>query len=207
MKIIETERWVPSKEDPSRSEYIGQRTGQEVFEELRQQLENMGCLPDEYFLLDQRWENGREIPSDQWELNELTEILRREGDFDLLTVMLGTNDLLTMVRSGSAKVAVRMEQFLTEFLQVQPMVCRPEQVLLIAPPSTALGEMAPSSTGLDEACRELGDYYADIAEKLHLHFVNASVWPVELGADGVHMTAKGHQIFAEELKKVLADIF
>ena len=32
MKIIETERWVPSKEDPSRSEYIGQRTGQEVFE-------------------------------------------------------------------------------------------------------------------------------------------------------------------------------
>ena len=207
MKIIETERWVPSKEDPSRSEYIGQRTGQEVFEELRQQLENMGCLPDEYFLLDQRWENGREIPSDQWELNELTEILRREGDFDLLTVMLGTNDLLTMVRSGSAKVAVRMEQFLTEFLQVQPMVCRPEQVLLIAPPSTALGEMAPSSNGLDEACRELGDYYADIAEKLHLHFVNASVWPVELGADGVHMTAKGHQIFAEELKKVLADIF
>lgn len=100
-----------------------------------------------------------------------------------------------------------MEQFLTEFLQVQPMVCRPEQVLLIAPPSTALGEMAPSSNGLDEACRELGDYYADIAEKLHLHFVNASVWPVELGADGVHMTAKGHQIFAKELKKVLADIF
>ena len=152
-------------------------------------------------------ENGREIPSDQWELNELTEILRREGDFDLLTVMLGTNDLLTMVRSGSAKVAVRMEQFLTEFLQVQPMVCRPGQVLLIAPPSTALGEMAPSSIGLDEACHELGDYYADIAEKLHLHFVNASVWPVELGSDGVHMTAKGHQILAEELKKVLADIF
>ena len=56
MKIIETERWVPSKEDPSRSEYIGQRTGQEVFEELRQQLENMGCLPDEYFLLDQQCE-------------------------------------------------------------------------------------------------------------------------------------------------------
>ena len=55
--------------------------------------------------------------------------------------------------------------------------------------------------------RELGDYYADIAEKLHLHFVNASVWPVELGADGVYMTAKGHQIFAEECKKVLADIF
>lgn len=152
-------------------------------------------------------ENGREIPSDRWEFNELVNHLRQESDFDLLTVMLGTNDLLMMVRSGSAKVAVRMEQFLTELLNVQPTVCCPEQILLIAPPSTALGEMAPSSAGLDEACRELGVYYGDIAEKLHIHFANASVWPVELGADGVHMTAKGHQIFAEELKKVLADIF
>lgn len=152
-------------------------------------------------------ENGREIPSDRWEFNELVNYLRQESDFDLLTVMLGTNDLLMMVRSGSAKVAVRMEQFLTELLNVQPAVCRPEQILLIAPPSTALGEMAPSSATLDEACRELGDYYGDIAEKLHIHFANASVWPVELGSDGVHMTAKGHQIFAEELKKVLADIF
>ena len=47
-------------------------------------------------------ENGREIPSDRWEFNELADFLRQEPDFDLLTIMLGTNDLLTMVRSGSA---------------------------------------------------------------------------------------------------------
>ena len=69
-------------------------------------------------------ENGREIPSDRWEFNELADFLRQEPDFDLLTIMLGTNDLLTMVRSGSAKVAVRMEQFLTELLNTQPNVCR-----------------------------------------------------------------------------------
>ena len=108
-------------------------------------------------------ENGREIPLDRWEFNELADFLRQEPDFDLLTIMLGTNDLLTMVRSGSAKVAVRMEQFLTELLNTQPNVCRTEQILLIAPPSTVLGKMAPSSAALDEACRELGDYYADIA--------------------------------------------
>lgn len=62
MKIIETERWEPSKADPGRSEYIGQRTGQEVFEELRQRLHHTGYLPDEYFLLAQEWEHGREIP-------------------------------------------------------------------------------------------------------------------------------------------------
>ena len=55
----------------------------------------------------------------------------RSGDFDLLTIMLGTNDLLTMVRSGSAKVAVRMEQFLTELLQVHSQTSAgPEQILV-----------------------------------------------------------------------------
>lgn len=62
MKIIETERWEPTKEDPGKKEYAGQRTGQEVFEELRQRLQHMGYLPDEYFLLDIDWEHGREIP-------------------------------------------------------------------------------------------------------------------------------------------------
>ena len=60
--MIERERWEPIPEDPQRMRYVGQRTAQEVFEELRQRLENIGYLPDEYFILDADWENGREIP-------------------------------------------------------------------------------------------------------------------------------------------------
>lgn len=62
MKIIELECWQRSAADPRRTEYVGQRTAQEVFEELKYQLESTGYLPDEYFLLDREWENGREIP-------------------------------------------------------------------------------------------------------------------------------------------------
>lgn len=36
----------------------------EVFKELKYRLESQGYLPDEYFLLDIKWENGREIPKD-----------------------------------------------------------------------------------------------------------------------------------------------
>ena len=64
MKPIELERWEPSPDDPRRKVYAGQRTAQEVFEELKYRLENMGYLPDEYFLLNREWENGREIPKD-----------------------------------------------------------------------------------------------------------------------------------------------
>ena len=57
-------RQEPSPEDPRRKQYAGQRTAQEVFEELKHRLEGMGYLPDEYFLMDRDWENGREIPRD-----------------------------------------------------------------------------------------------------------------------------------------------
>ena len=64
MKIIELERWQRSAADPRRMEYVGQPTAQEVFEELKYRLGSTGYLPDEYFLIDSEWENGREIPKD-----------------------------------------------------------------------------------------------------------------------------------------------
>ena len=64
MNVIEFERWEPSADDPRKLEYAGQRPAAEVFEELKHRLESRGCLPDEYFLLDSFWENGREIPKD-----------------------------------------------------------------------------------------------------------------------------------------------
>ena len=62
MNVIQFDRWKPSTDDPRKLEYAGQRTAAEVFEELKHRLESQGYLPDEYFLLDSFWENGREIP-------------------------------------------------------------------------------------------------------------------------------------------------
>ena len=64
MEIIEFDRWRPSVDNPRQLEYVGQRTAEEVFSELKHRLEGQGHLPDEYFLLSDRWENGREIPRD-----------------------------------------------------------------------------------------------------------------------------------------------
>ena len=64
MKIIEFDRWKPSADNPQKLEYAGQRTAEEVFEELKHRLEVTGCLPDEYFELRDKWADGREIPKD-----------------------------------------------------------------------------------------------------------------------------------------------
>ena len=64
MKQIEFERWEPDAENPRRLNYAGQRTAEEVFHELEARLDSVGYLPDEYLLLDIRWQNGREMPRD-----------------------------------------------------------------------------------------------------------------------------------------------
>lgn len=64
MKQIEFERWIPDAENPRKLTYAGQRTAEDVFHELTAQLDSVGYLPDEYFLMDMGWRNGREIPKD-----------------------------------------------------------------------------------------------------------------------------------------------
>ena len=66
MKIIELEKWTPSADDPRRREYAGQRTAQEVFEELKYRLESQGYLTDEYFLRDSHNQHISDIRSDKF---------------------------------------------------------------------------------------------------------------------------------------------
>ena len=64
MKQIEFERWEPDAENPRRLKYAGQHAAEEVYQELKARLDSVGYLPDEYLLLDNRWQNGREMPRD-----------------------------------------------------------------------------------------------------------------------------------------------
>ena len=64
MKQIEFERWEPDAENPRKLNYAGQRKAEDVFHELEASLDSVGYLPDEYLLLDRRWQNGREMPRD-----------------------------------------------------------------------------------------------------------------------------------------------
>lgn len=62
MKPIELELWEPKPEDPRYLRYVGQPVAEDVFRELEQRLKDTGFLPDEYFLMDMEWGNGKQIP-------------------------------------------------------------------------------------------------------------------------------------------------
>jgi len=66
MPIIETAVWTPPSDNQGRRAYAGQRTAQEVFNDLEAHLRSVGYLPDEYFLFDRKWDDGRLFPEDGW---------------------------------------------------------------------------------------------------------------------------------------------
>lgn len=62
MESIKLEHWEPDPANKRYVRYVSQQRAEEAFLELKQRLDSMGMLPDEYFLMDTEWENGREIP-------------------------------------------------------------------------------------------------------------------------------------------------
>ena len=62
MEPIELEHWEHDPSDPRYLRYVSQPIAEDVFQELKQWPEHTGMLPDEYFVMDMEWEDGREIP-------------------------------------------------------------------------------------------------------------------------------------------------
>ena len=130
--------------------------------------------------------NGREIPGGP----ELF-----PADTGLLTVMLGTNDLLR--GRSPAETAARMERFLAG-LELEK-----GKTLLIAPPPLARGawvmdrELAGNSA-------VLAGLYRTLSARLGIRFADAAGWGVTQTFDGVHFTEAGHRAFAAGLLRELA---
>ena len=130
-------------------------------------------------------ENGREIPSAAPTI---------PADTDLLIVMLGTNDLLQ--GRSPEQAAERLERFLAA------VPLDRNKILLIAPPSVALGAWVPSPQLIDDfhtfarCCKVL-------AEKMGIRFTDAGRWDIPLAYDSVHFTEQGHKAFATKLLEEL----
>ncbi len=150
-------------------------------------------------------ENGREIPHDRLSLKAFEVMILREAPFDLLTVMLGTNDMFIMPSPDAEKITARMEEFLRSALALPAIAGDGRKVLLIAPPPTEIGR-AYEDERYDKISASLGPAYAALAKKMGINFADALSWGVKTGPDGVHFTEDGHRAFARGLEKILERI-
>lgn len=153
-----------------------------------------------------RWEvvncglNGRMIPYTSWQKNELYHILREEHP-TLLSVMLGTNDLLNAMKPSAEQTAAHMEQFLRgiqEETKDQPL-----QLLLVSPPWIDAPDAGPTCCA---ESHKLGGLYAQVADKLHIFSADASQANPGLSFDGIHLSEAGHDAFARWISGVLDEL-
>lgn len=154
---------------------------------------------------------GRMIPDAGRGLNYVIDSLKSEMPMDLFAVMLGTNDLLTMRKPDASKVAAKMDNLVRaakDVLSSDILLIVPMQIRFTDPSCTdpfVRGSNAYAWECLEES-RLLARYYREIAVRRGLFFADASSWEPELSFDGVHLTERGNEVFAEEMAKVLREI-
>lgn len=143
-------------------------------------------------------ENGRSIPRLDSEIEAVARAVQ-EAEPEILTVMLGSNDLLQRPGLTAEVCGQRMERFLSALLAEVPAEFK---VLLIAPPPMEPGAWVPDPALIRESHR-LADCYETLAKRLGVFFADAGKWDVELTFDGVHFSEAGHRVFTVGLFEIL----
>ena len=142
-------------------------------------------------------QNGLCIPRES-QLPAVTDLLRRVPS-DVVTVMLGSNDLLNGASAGNT--AERMMALLRCMVESAGEAI----ILLIAPPPMRFGDWVQTQELIDESIK-LGGLYRQLAEKQDVAFADAGEWGVELSFDGVHFSPEGHAAFAKGLIHTLESL-
>ncbi len=146
------------------------------------------------------YKNGKE---------QIIPILTSHKPVDLVTIMLGTNDLKRRFGLGAFDIA---EGAGTLVEIVQKSNCGPgdgaPHVLLIAPPPLAqLTEFAEMFAGGADKSRQFSHQYQRVTQELGCEFLDAGTVIVSSDLDGIHLDASEHKklglAVAARIKEIL----
>ena len=150
-------------------------------------------------------QNGREIPSSAPSFPAAT---------DLLSVMLGTNDLRFTDAWGAAEGAaalvkkIRLYNRMEESTHIFPGKPR---ILLIAPILARADldnrDVIERWRSYPQKSRGFAAAYAAVAAELGVDFLNAAAYADPSAVDGIHMEASGHAALGEAVARKVREIF
>lgn len=136
------------------------------------------------------YKNGKEY---------LIPCLETHRPLDLVTIMLGTNDLKKRFSLSAfdiaegAGVLVRTVQK----SEAGPAGGAPKVLLIAPPPIARLTEFAEMFEGSEEKSRRFGEHYRRVAEECGCPFLDAGQVIVSSALDGIHFEAEEHRKLGE----------
>ena len=144
-------------------------------------------------------------------LTYLRPCLESHRPLDLVTIMLGTNDLKRRFGVSASDIA----QGAALLVDVSQHYARradgsPASVLLMAPPPVArLSQLARMFEGAEEKSREFGQYFRMVAEWYNVPLLDAGEVMTSSDVDGIHFDAEEHgklgRAVAREARRLLGE--
>ena len=177
-------------------------------------LENL--LGEEYLILEEGLSGRTTVFQDPLTeglcgLDSIYAALMCHEPVDLLIIMLGTNDTKERFGVNAECISKGMERLVNKAKTVPAWSGKQPNILIICPPhilddlnnSPVLGIMG---NGCPEKSRQLAPFYAQVAENLGCHFLDAEGLAEFNHADGMHLTRKGHSQLAAALAEKIPEL-
>lgn len=174
-------------------------------------------LGEDYNIIEEAC-NGRttiyNYPTESWKngLPYIKPCLHSHKPIDLITVMLGTNDLKKFFGVNKDNIGVGITKTIEEIKDYFATKKLPlPKIILMAPPvlgdnleNSPLGEEYELSS--IEVSKHFSKEYEKIAKEYNCIFLDAGLYTKPSFEDSIHITVDSHKRLADELYKVIKDI-
>jgi len=155
-------------------------------------------------------EEGKEARSLRSGSDVLPVILESHRPLDLVTIMLGTNDLKLEFNLTVEQIAQGAKELCKTVLNSEYLADNLPQILLISPThigSTIMPEQEEFFNQAREKSYQFAEYYQKVTSDLGIHFLDAAKIVEPSEGEGVHWDADQHIKFGKELKRIIENIF
>ncbi|HEU5434070.1 MAG TPA: SGNH/GDSL hydrolase family protein [Thermomicrobiales bacterium] len=146
-----------------------------------------------------RWDDPIELGRNG--LTYLRPCVESHNPIDLMTIMLGTNDLKERFDLSPSDIAQSAAELALEATRyARDAAGQPAQALLVAPPPVArLSDFDLMFAGSAEKSRQFSHYYGVMAKLEGVPFFDAGSVVVSSDVDGIHFDADQHRQLGEAL--------
>jgi lysophospholipase L1-like esterase len=142
------------------------------------------------------WKNGIKV---------LPSVIESHRPFDVLVIMLGTNDLKMRFSLPASDIASSAGLLVETARQIPTLTgCEPHKIVLVAPPPIVkAGPLIEMFSGGHEKSTRFGELYGAVAKRLGVTFVDAGKVVRSSSVEGIHWDEDQHPLFGRHMAGVV----